>query len=158
MKQLTDLNIKVILIEEAAQVLESRCVCLLNQSIEHLIMIGDHYQLRPQVEDIILKENYHLDLSLFERLIKNNQGIKKLNVQRRMRPEISVILKAFYDFPIFNHESVLQREKVRGVGCDIGFINLDYSTEERIKSSTSYFNNEEAEYCCQLAIYLIFQG
>ena len=39
---LKSLKAKIMVIEEAAEVLESHCAAILNQNIEHLIMIGDH--------------------------------------------------------------------------------------------------------------------
>ena len=35
-------------------------------------MIGDHQQLRPSPADYELGKDYHLDISLFERLVKND--------------------------------------------------------------------------------------
>jgi len=37
-----------------------------------LILIGDHEQLRPNVNVFELTHKYHLDVSMFERLINNN--------------------------------------------------------------------------------------
>jgi len=38
---------KVVIVEEAAEVLEAHIVTALSQKCEHLILIGDHKQLRP---------------------------------------------------------------------------------------------------------------
>jgi superfamily I DNA and/or RNA helicase len=40
---------KVILVEEAGQVLEAHSLATLVPSVEHLIMIGDPLQLRPTI-------------------------------------------------------------------------------------------------------------
>ena len=40
---------KIMIAEEAGQVLESHMATSLTPSIEHLILIGDHEQLRPSV-------------------------------------------------------------------------------------------------------------
>ena len=37
-----------------------------------------------------------MDISIFERLINNNFDYVTLNTQRRMRPEISLIVKEIY--------------------------------------------------------------
>ena len=39
----------VILVEEAAEILESNVLAVLNSNLQHLILIGDHQQLRPTV-------------------------------------------------------------------------------------------------------------
>jgi superfamily I DNA and/or RNA helicase len=41
----------VLLIEEAGQVLEAHVIGSLVQSIEHVIMIGDPFQLRPTISN-----------------------------------------------------------------------------------------------------------
>lgn len=40
---------KVMIVEEAGQVLESHILASLVESVQHLIMIGDPLQLRPNV-------------------------------------------------------------------------------------------------------------
>jgi superfamily I DNA and/or RNA helicase len=39
----------VILVEEAAEILEPQILAVLHHKVQHLIQIGDHKQLRPQV-------------------------------------------------------------------------------------------------------------
>ena len=70
------LRSKVVLCEEAGEVLESHLLSALLPSVEHAILIGDHLQLRPQVQNYGLSrenrnggEQYSLDMSLFERLV-----------------------------------------------------------------------------------------
>ncbi|KAG0361714.1 hypothetical protein BGZ54_008993, partial [Gamsiella multidivaricata] len=65
---------EIIICEEAGEVLESHILTALSPSTQHLILIGDHKQLRPQIEtytlssDSTVGKNYNLDQSLFERL------------------------------------------------------------------------------------------
>ncbi|CAD7954183.1 unnamed protein product, partial [Amoebophrya sp. A25] len=40
----------VVLVEEAAEVLEAQLIACLQKSVKHLIMIGDHFQLPPPVQ------------------------------------------------------------------------------------------------------------
>ena len=75
---LKSLNAKIMVIEEAAEVLESHCAAILNKNIEHLIMIGDHQQLRPKLESYFLESKYKTNISLFERLINNGIEYVKL--------------------------------------------------------------------------------
>jgi superfamily I DNA and/or RNA helicase len=58
----------------------------LTPKIEHLILIGDHEQLRPNHNVFDLAKKYNLDISMFERLVNNNFENVMLKNQRRMRP------------------------------------------------------------------------
>lgn len=77
---------KIMIVEEAAQILESHMATSLTSECEHLILIGDHEQLRPNNNVYELSKKYNLDISMFERLVKNNFENVMLKNQRRMRP------------------------------------------------------------------------
>ena len=68
----------------------------LTSKIEHLILIGDHEQLRPNINKYELSMKYNLNISMFERLVNNNFENVMLKNQRRMRPEISEIVRQIY--------------------------------------------------------------
>ena len=68
---LEKVKFEVIIIEEAAEVLESDIVLLLTKHTKHLILIGDHKQLKPKIYNFELERIYHLDCSMFERLVNN---------------------------------------------------------------------------------------
>ncbi|PGH04969.1 hypothetical protein AJ79_06926 [Helicocarpus griseus UAMH5409] len=98
------LGFRVVICEEAGEVMEAHSLCTLLSSVEHAIFIGDPLQLRPQLSEISLSLEskggslYRLDESLFERLTSSESGIKTLphsvlSVQRRMHPDISLIAK-----------------------------------------------------------------
>ena len=57
------------MVEEAAEVLESHIVTSLSPGCQHLILIGDHQQLRPNPNVYTLAKDYKLDMSLFERMV-----------------------------------------------------------------------------------------
>ena len=61
---------KIILVEEAAEILEPCLISAISRSTEHLILIGDHKQLRPSVDTYNLKINCNFDVSMMERLIR----------------------------------------------------------------------------------------
>ena len=61
--------------------------------LEHLVMIGDHEQLRPSNNVYELSHKYNLDVSMFERFVNNKFENVMLKNQRRMRPEISEIMR-----------------------------------------------------------------
>jgi superfamily I DNA and/or RNA helicase len=52
---LKHLSPAVVLVEEAAEILEPQVLASLNSNLQHLILIGDHHQLRPQVESYDLE-------------------------------------------------------------------------------------------------------
>ena len=66
---LQKLGPKVVLVEEAAEILEPCLISAISRSTQHLILIGDHKQLRPNVDTHILRLNYNFDVSMMERLI-----------------------------------------------------------------------------------------
>ncbi len=90
---LRGVNSKIMIVEEAAEILESHLFTSINNNIEQLVLIGDHQQLRPSLNVLELSQNYNLDLSMFERLIDNGFQFSKLITQRRMRPEISEVMR-----------------------------------------------------------------
>ena len=66
----------------------------LQASTKHLIMIGDHKQLRPKLESYELSVSSHsghdFNRSLFERLVLANAvDYGTLRVQHRMHPDIA---------------------------------------------------------------------
>jgi superfamily I DNA and/or RNA helicase len=81
------------MIEEAAEILEAHMLTSLNPSMQHLIQIGDHKQLRPKVESYDLSvqadRGHSLNVSLFERLVTAGMPHSTLAVQHRMHPDIS---------------------------------------------------------------------
>lgn len=75
---------KIVLIEEAAEALEGPVAVACMPGVEHLILVGDHKQLRGHcaVNDL-QDEPYFLDISMFERLVTNNLPFVTLRMQRR---------------------------------------------------------------------------
>ncbi|PYI11934.1 P-loop containing nucleoside triphosphate hydrolase protein [Aspergillus sclerotiicarbonarius CBS 121057] len=114
---LRNLHAKVLICEEAAEVLESHVLTALLPSIQHAILIGDHLQLRPRISNLKLSmesdgqgPKYNLDESLFERLANYRFGevapstevqtkggycfpVMQLSHQRRMHPSISNLVR-----------------------------------------------------------------
>lgn len=75
---------KIVLIEEAAEALEGPVAVACMPGVEHLILVGDHKQLRGHcaVNDL-QDEPYFLDISMFERLVTNDLPFVTLRTQRR---------------------------------------------------------------------------
>mmetsp|Transcript_24826 Transcript_24826/g.40188 ORF Transcript_24826/g.40188 Transcript_24826/m.40188 type:complete len:1222 (+) Transcript_24826:1-3666(+) len=92
----SSLEPKVVLLEEAAELLEPHLISVLPSTVEHLISIGDHKQLRPGVECYELTKEKAFDISLFERLVNNGAPHVCLQFQGRMRPEFAQLLLCRY--------------------------------------------------------------
>ena len=113
----------ITIVEEAAEVLEAHIITSLTSGCQHLILIGDHQQLRPNPTVYNLQINYNFDVSLFERMIKNGMEFARLCLQHRMRPEIAKLLDHIYlDPKLENHDSVLRFESIRGVQRNLFFL------------------------------------
>lgn len=117
----------IIVVEEAAEVLESHVVTALTQSTKHLILIGDHQQLKPNPTVYDLAKNYNLDVSLFERMIRNGLPYYQLKVQHRMRPSISSLLVPHIYKELRDHESVQRYDDIRGNTYFATFQSYSYS-------------------------------
>lgn len=139
------------------KVFESHIVTAIGDRAEHLILIGDHVQLRPSPNVYTLAKTFNLDVSLFERLINNDMPSVQLCVQHRSIPIISSLTHHFYDIPISNHSSVLNRRSITGVTHPLYFIYHDHF-EENVADGASKRNTYESNYVLQLASYLINQG
>jgi helicase required for RNAi-mediated heterochromatin assembly 1 len=75
---------KVILIEEAAECLEAPVLVGCLPSIQHMILVGDHKQLKGKCNVAELQgEPYNLDVSMFERWVYNDMPYVALRTQRR---------------------------------------------------------------------------
>ncbi|CAF1207828.1 unnamed protein product [Adineta steineri] len=156
-KTLENLQSKIVIVEEAAAIFEAHIITALSTKCEHLILIGDHVQLRPNPSVYQLGIKYKIDVSLFERLINNNFPNVRLNIQHRMRPEIARIMKYFYD-DLEDHISVkIDRESVRGVDNNVFFIKHN-NHETNVDDGHSKRNEYEAKYVIEFAEYLIKQG
>jgi len=71
---------KVMLCKKAEEVLEAHTITAFLPGIKHAILIGDHKQLRPQINNYELQHDnprnkrYSLDISLFKRFVKPQIG------------------------------------------------------------------------------------
>ena len=149
---------KIVIIEEAAEVFEAHILTSLTPSVQQLIMIGDHKQLRPKANCYNLEKNYELCVSLFERLAKNDFPIFTLEVQHRMRPEIaSLICPSIYE-KLLNHDNVEHYEHIKGVGKDLFFIDHNHPEKIIADKDKSHSNDHEADFLIALCKYLLKQG
>jgi hypothetical protein len=144
----------VVIVEEAAEILEPGLLAALTPSIEHLILIGDHKQLRPQVDTYELCTNYQFDKSMMERLIDSRFPYKTLTKQNRMRPEFSALLKDIYPKLQDNLELVLKNEPLKCIAKSMFF----WAHGDPEKRDRTYTNAKEAERIMALVLYLLWSG
>ena len=154
---LRKIEAKIVIIEEAAEVLEAHIVSTLTPSTQQLILIGDHKQLQPRTNDYSLARDYHLNVSLFERLILNGFPHITLQVQHRMRPEISALVSSnIYSNCLQDGISTREYPPVQGVEYNMFFI--DHSSKETPNADLkSPQNNHEAKFLASFAKYLLQQ-
>lgn len=81
---------KIVIVEEAAEIFEAHIITSLSPKCQHLILIGDHVQLRPNPSVYRLATHYNIDVSLFERLVKNQFQNVRLNIQVEQKTSISI--------------------------------------------------------------------
>ena len=161
---LSDAGITVVIIEEAGEVLEAQALATLHDNIKHLIMIGDHQQLRPKLENYSLtvgaNGEHNFNVSLFERLIKENPHEHgRLTVQHRMRPEISALIKGTYS-DLTDGPYTLDRESIRGLRSNVVFIdhNHNENTTSEGNGSPIKTNLYEVEIVVATVRYLLMNG
>ncbi|PWN39120.1 P-loop containing nucleoside triphosphate hydrolase protein [Ceraceosorus guamensis] len=155
---------RVLVVEEAGEVLEAHVLACLTRSMEQLVLIGDPMQLRPHVNNFGLSvENarggqaYRLDLSLMERLASECRiPMRRLEVQRRMRPEISELVRGLYE-NLEDHDTTLDRPDVKGLGKNVMWIHHTHR-EETMQHSTSKSNAYEVEMAAATVRHLLNQG
>jgi hypothetical protein len=161
---------KVTICEEAGEILEAHLLSALLPSLEHLIQIGDHTQLRPPINDHRLSLEsphgtpYQLDRSMFERLSASKHGrvpLSQLNVQRRMRPEIAKLLRGTTYPGLIDHESVKTLPDVVGMRRNLFWLHHT-EHEDRLQGNytgrKSYSNLWEVEMIQVLVRHIVRQG
>ncbi|KAM4688986.1 NFX1-type zinc finger-containing protein 1-like [Discoglossus pictus] len=148
---------RIVVVEEAAEVLEAHIITSLSPSCQHLILIGDHQQLRPTTMVYELAKKFNLEVSMFERLIRMEMPYVRLDYQHRMRPEIAQLLTPHIYDKLENHESVYKYDNIKGVLSNLFFVDHNH-LEEHIKEGKSHQNSHEAAFVRSLCLYLIQQG
>ncbi|XP_067856716.1 NFX1-type zinc finger-containing protein 1-like isoform X2 [Heptranchias perlo] len=155
-KVLQEVQPRIVVVEEAAEVLEAHLITTLSSACQHLILIGDHQQLRPSATVYDLARNFYLEVSLFERLVKVNVPYVRLDYQHRMRPEIAALLTPHIYEQLENHPSVMNYENIKGISSNLFFVEHDFP-EEEIQDGKSHQNQHEAAFVVALCHYLICQ-
>jgi hypothetical protein len=144
----------IVIVEEAAEVLEADLIAALSPGLQHLVLIGDHKQLRPNVDTYKLRKDYNFDVSMMERLICNKFPFQTLTLQNRMRPEFSALLRDIYPHLQDNLARVSNNQPADGLVKSMFF--WDHQAPEEVGRSKS--NVEECRRAVLLAEYLMSTG
>ena len=153
---LQQLKPSVVIVEEAAEILEPQLVATLGPHVKQLVMIGDHKQLRPSVEHHSLVKDCHFDISMMERLVNNALPFATLEQQGRMRPELAVMLREIYPELKTNEVAVTDESRPAPRCMSKSLFWWDHSDEETIGRSPQ--NEGEADRVVKLALFFITQG
>ena len=146
---------KFVLIEEAAETYEGNVTPACFPSLQQLVLVGDHKQLRPRIQSPELRDT-NLDLSMFERLINNNLEYSRLHVQRRMIPEIRELISTIYP-GLEDHPCTETRSDVKGMS-GINSFWLNHQAEDATNDAMSKHNEIEADWIVEFLNYLILSG
>ncbi|GAA5934053.1 uncharacterized protein JCM15063_000542 [Sporobolomyces koalae] len=154
----------VLVVEEAGECLEAQVIANLVPSIQHLIMIGDEKQLRPQISSYHLSTDssqgsaHRHDVSLFERLALLPLPVSMLKTQRRMRPEISCLIRNFLYPELEDAPSVREYPNVKGMRENVFFIDHRLPEDAQAVDHSSKSNTQEATFVVDLVRHLLYQG
>lgn len=166
---LKTLDLQTLICEEAGEIMEAQTVTTLLPSITHAIFIGDPLQLRPQVDQPCLSletaegSKYRLDESLFERMAMprapgaQSFPVSKLNLQRRMHPDVADLMRATL-YPFLQDHPSTSRLPVAGMAHRTFW--LDHQEPEDIPDplavgGRSYSNSFECAMISELVRYLL---
>lgn len=149
---------KIALIEEAAEVLEGPVSVACVESLQHLILVGDHQQLQATCSVKGLEgEPFYLNVSMFERLFRGGMPYKSLLCQRRMAPEIRGLIAKSYP-NLADHDTVITRARPQlGMGTvSTWFLNHDW--QELQDEHMSTYNEQEARLVAKFYRHLVRNG
>lgn len=117
----------IIIVEEAGEILESHILTAMTPGTKQLVLIGDHQQLRPKVNNYALTvekgDGFDLNRSLFERLILAGFPHTTLCLQHRMCPEISYLVRQLTYPDLQDAPSTSQRDPIRGLCGRVTFVD-----------------------------------
>ncbi|KAK4061577.1 uncharacterized protein Triagg1_10286 [Trichoderma aggressivum f. europaeum] len=160
----------IVLVEEAGEILEAHVITSLSPSVKQLILIGDHKQLRPKVNNYNLTvekgEGFDLNVSLFERLIRQGHRFAVLQEQFRSHPDISQFARLLAYPELKDVPKTHSYKPIRGLQKRVVFVHHEHPEEQLNNvsdrrdptSKASKKNTFEAEMVLKTVKYLSQQG
>eukprot|EP01050_Picozoa_sp_SAG11_P003357 SAG11_NODE_188_length_13029_cov_3.652514_5_plen_2762_part_00 len=163
--QLAVLAPDVLLTEEAGEIFEAQTLAAISSSCKQIIAIGDHMQLRPKAECYELRKEsgkgFNVDESMFERLILSGLPLVTLNVQHRMRPEFSRIVRETMYPRLEDAPRTLGRSNVQGIASNLVFLDHRHAEESSQKSdydNHTRINQFEVDMVVAITMHLLRQN
>ncbi|KAL0766656.1 hypothetical protein CaCOL14_011101 [Colletotrichum acutatum] len=160
----------VVLVEEAGEILEAHVLTALHSDTKQLLLIGDHKQLRPKINNYALSvekgDGFDLNRSLFERLILQGHDHVTLQKQHRMHPDISDLVRKMTYPDLLDGDKAKDRKPPKGFQGRVSFVNhshpedlaSDITDRRDVGVVSSKSNLYEARMVLKLVKYLGQQG
>ncbi|XP_061393471.1 NFX1-type zinc finger-containing protein 1 [Musca vetustissima] len=148
------LKSKIVIFEEAAEILESHIVACLTPYTEHVIMIGDHQQLQPYTSNYQLQQKSQMNISLFERIFSKYSKPIVLRTQYRMHPKIADLLSNTIYTDLDSDDSVSHYPAIRQMSTNLFFMTHN-KPEAKTEQDSSLYNPYEVTQVVQLALHLV---
>lgn len=148
------LKSKIVIFEEAAEILESHVVACLTPYTQHIIMIGDHQQLQPYSSSYQLQQYSHMNISLFERIFTKQTNPIQLKTQYRMHPKIAELLCNTIYKDLDSDITVTQYPAIRKMSTNLYFMTHNMK-EAKTQYDSSLYNPYEVEEIINLSLHLI---
>lgn len=131
-----------------------------SSELQRVVLIGDHYQNTPIIQNNTLRQHCGLGQSLFLRFIRSGVSRVKLDAQGRARPEIASIYAWRYG-GLTNLPVVKNRQPTNsGFFYNVQFIDVpEYRNQGESEPSPHFLQNlGEAEYAVALYQYMRLLG
>jgi len=161
-----------IVMEESAQILEVETfIPMLLQAqpkgkpcrLKRVVLIGDHNQLPPVIQNMAFQKYSRMDQSLFSRFVRLGIPYIELNAQGRARPEIASLYNWRYK-ALGNMQHVSERPAFKlangGFAHTFQFVDVGDLGGVGESQPTAYFyqNLAEAEYIAAVYMYMRLLG
>ena len=142
---------KIIVVDQASDIMEGVLLATVTQNCRQLIMIGDSKPcLRQNPAILNLAERSKVSLALFQRFLERQYAVKPLKMEHRMRPDISKFIKLESYPDLKDHTSVTRMEDIRGIIQNVYFVSHNCSPDVA--------STHEVKFVTALCQYLIGQG
>jgi len=162
------LECQVVVVDDAAEALESHTLIAITPSLTHLILCGDRQQVHPRSSVARLARTFRLPTSMFERLLvlrdKSHAAADmggRLTLQHRLPAALSRLLRPLYPLAEAVGGATAAGPSSKGgvKGVERAVYMLKHTKPESVEaSSRSRCNVHEAKFCAAFALYLMRQG
>lgn len=136
---LAEYNIRTVIIEEAAKIIETEMISFLMLNPTRFILIGDQAQLAPVVKCDDVRLQGRFDMSFFERLLNSGIAAIQLTYQGRAKTEIANLYRNNYFRPLKDLKSVKSLQTINCLDYSLQWINVP------IKAGGTMQNDNEAK-------------